>query len=292
MGGEGLNFPLSTITPDDRDKEFQKLQKLKFNDKDELSLSYAGNKASNFYFQLFRSKTKIGKWSHWDAWNDPDKRKKIINADKSLHKKNPKCIGTPTCLRSAMRMSLGSVNQFKPYVAVFVYQKFKPNRILDFTAGWGDRLVAAMSQNIDYIGIDTNKSLKGPYTRMIKEFSKRSTSKVKMIFKKAQDVDYTKLEPYDLIFTSPPYFSLEQYRGMEKFDNDKDFVTSFFIPTINKSWNSLKKGGVLALNMPEDMYDFLVPILGKGNKIKMPIANRFAYKSKKKRFEYIWWWRK
>ena len=40
-----------------------------------------------------------------------------------------------------------------------MYKKYDATRVLDFTAGWGARMVAAMALDIDYIGIDSNKSL-------------------------------------------------------------------------------------------------------------------------------------
>lgn len=290
--GKAPPFPYRVITEKDRDEAFRKLQNLNFEKGESLSLSSVGNKASNYYFQKYRVKTKVGKWSHWDKWHDKEKREKLIEVDKQLHRGSPKVIGTPAGLNSAMRMSGNSVNQFKPYVGVYIYQLFKPKRILDITAGWGDRLVSAMSQNIDYIGIDTNKSLKTPYGRMIKHFSQFSTSKVIMKFMKAENVEYDKLPKYDLIFTSPPYFSLEKYRGMEKFKDDEDFVKSFFIPAISGAYGNLTKGGHMALNMPEEMMLILKPIYGAPKCIKMPIHSRFSYKSKKKRFECIYVWKK
>jgi 16S rRNA G966 N2-methylase RsmD len=291
------DFPYIKITEEDRDDAFEKLQTLECGK--DLTLSVMGNKASNYYFQPYRSKTKIGKWSHFSAWNDPVKRKRIIEIDKQINRKKPNIIGTPSGLISAMRMSLGSVNQFKPYIAICaVYDRFKPKRVLDISAGWGDRLVGAMARNIDYTGIDQNKKLEKPYKQMIKDFksSKHSggKSEVKMIFKKSQDVDYSKLPPYDLIFTSPPYFDLEQYEGMEVFKDKEDFIENYWKPTVIPAFKYLDKGGHMALNMPEEMYKPLIKIIGKADsKIKMPIQNREAWKKDKvKKFEYIYVWNK
>jgi tRNA1(Val) A37 N6-methylase TrmN6 len=189
-------------------------------------------------------------------------------------------------------MRYGSVNQFKPYIAVYIYQKFKPKRILDISAGWGDRLISAMSQNIDYIGIDSNINLRKPYNEMINDFKNKSESKVKMIFSKSENVNYSSLPPYDMIFTSPPYFTLEKYQNMKEYKDYDDFINSYFIPTINKSFNHLLKGGYLILNMPEKMYISIKPLLGSAKILKMPIRNRFAYKSNKPRTENIYYWKK
>lgn len=285
-------FPVREISKEQIHESFSKLQNEKCDPG--LSLSTVGNDITDYYFQLLRAKTKIGKWSHYSAWQDPVKRARIIQIDKQINRGSPSKIGTSSGLRDAMRMSIGSVNQFKPYIAICaVYKKFMPRRVLDISAGWGGRLIGAMSQNIDYIGIDSNKKLEPAYKKMIAEFSKESKSKVKMIFKKSQDVNYSSLKPYDMIFTSPPYFELEKYEGMEDFKDDQDFIDKYWIPTITPAWQNLSKGGHLVLNMPEAMYKPLIPLIGKYDKrIRMPLQSRFAYKDSAKRFEYIYVWKK
>jgi hypothetical protein len=291
--GSGVPYPYVKITKEERDKAFEGLQNIEC--RGDLTLSNKGNKASNYYFQPYRVKTKVGKWSHFSAWNDPEKRKRIIDVDKHIHRNTPNIIGISTGLRSAMEMTLGSVNQFKPYIAICgVYEKFKPKRVLDISAGWGDRLIGAMAKNIDYIGIDQNKKLEKPYTQMISDFKDDTSSNVRMIFKKSQDVDYSKLPPYDLIFTSPPYFDLEKYEGMEPFKDKEDFIENYWKPTIIPAFKHLSSGGHMALNMPEEMYSPLIGIIGKADsKIEMPIRNRHNWKdSSVKKFEYIYVWKK
>lgn len=292
--GSGVSYPYVKITKEERDKAFEELQNIEC--QDDLTLSNKGNKASNYYFQPYRVKTKVGKWSHFSAWNDPEKRKKIIEIAKQLHrKKSSGFTGEPSQFRDAMRMHLKSVNQFKPYIAICgVYEKFKPKRVLDISAGWGDRLIGAMAKNIDYIGIDQNKKLEKPYTQMISDFKNYTTSNVRMIFKKSQDVDYSKLPPYDLIFTSPPYFDLEKYEGMETFKNKEDFIENYWKPTIIPAFKHLSSGGHMALNMPEEMYSPLINIIGRADsKIEMPIQNRDNWKDGGvKKFEYIYIWKK
>ena len=285
-------YPYTIITPKQRDNDFEKLKNI---DCSKITpLSRIGNKVSNYYFEPYRIKTKCGKWSYLSAWEDEYKRKRIIRLSNQLFRTRPKMIGTPAVYRNAIKMVVGSVNQFKPQIAVGqVYKRFKPKRILDTSAGWGDRLIGAMSQDIDYIGIDQNEQLTTPYNKMITDFQNKSKSKVMMIFKKSQEVDYSKLPTYDLIFTSPPYFDLEDYEGMEKFECKDKFLQTYFIPTIKKSYEYLEMGGHLALNMPEEMYIALQPILGEcDSKIEIPIHNRYAWKGLPNRVHYIYVWNK
>ena len=100
--------------------------------------------------------------------------------------------------------------------AIHMYKKYEAKRVLDFTAGWGARMIATMALDIDYIGIDSNKSLKQDTKnyQVIKPYTK---SKVKMIWIEAQ-VDLSKVGKYDAVFTSPPYEYLEVYENMTNYE--------------------------------------------------------------------------
>eukprot|EP00808_Paulinella_micropora_P020354 g25780.t1 len=197
--------------------------------------------------------------------------------------------------------SVGAAKQIQPEVSIpqlgvsvaflleFTEKHLKSGRLLPTDSskdGWGDRAVAAISQNIPYIGIDSNKSLKTPYKAMLNHFG----GNVKMIFKRSEDISFP--TGYDLIFTSPPYYNTEKYPHMKIHDTIEEFRDKYWIPTITKAHQNLEKGGHIVLNMPDYMYKMTKPILGKARKIKMPIQNRFNSKDNTPRYEYIYYWTK
>ena len=66
-------------------------------------------------------------------------------------------------------------NFFKATLAASVYDLFlrnKPHkRVLDISAGWGDRLLAALSKNLEtYLAYDPNTALQSGYKEMINEY--------------------------------------------------------------------------------------------------------------------------
>jgi len=69
-------------------------------------------------------------------------------------------------LKEVYNICISAINIFRPLVAVELYQRFKPTRILDFSAGWGGRAVGAAVCNISYFGIDINTGLHDPYNKM------------------------------------------------------------------------------------------------------------------------------
>jgi hypothetical protein len=182
----------------------------------------------------------------------------------------------------------GSINQFKPLIAMGVYCRYKPKSVLDMTMGWGGRLVGACILNIlKYTGIDLNHSLKKPYENMISFLKPMTNTKIKLIFKDALKVDYSKID-YDLVLTSPPYYNIEIYNN-QKFMTKETWDEEFYKPLFIKTWNYLKRDGHYCLNVPVEVYERVcIKIFGKADEF-LPL-----YKSKRfedenyKEFIYVW----
>ena len=167
----------------------------------------------------------------------------------------------------------GTINQFRPSEAFRIYCTLNPRvGVLDFSAGWGGRCLAAMAYNIPYIGIDANKNMEKSYNDMIQMISPEKD--VKMVFKPSETVDFSKYK-YDLVFTSPPYFMLEEYQRMPQYGSKEGFLEKFFHPAVLSAWKNLESPGHMALNMPKEMYDSvkgLLPPMWK--RMKLHVSNR------------------
>ena len=125
-----------------------------------------------------------------------------------------------------------------------------PARMLDFSAGWGDRLIGAIASDIDYIGVDPNPCTHRGYAKIIKELgdSKRHTV-IKAPF---EEVPLENLGRADLVLTSPPYFDLEVYSGeagqsILSFPSEQGWLKGFLEPSLKKCWEALRPGGTLVL---------------------------------------------
>lgn len=200
---------------------------------------------------------------------------------------------------SVFQLYYGTINQFRPTVARWIYCTLKPTRgILDFSAGWGGRCLAAMSMGIPYIGIDANNKLESAYKQMIRTID--SDAKVRLIFQPSETVDFSKFT-YDLVMTSPPYFMIEEYEKMPAYKTKEGFIEKFFLPVIEKSWKYLLPGGHMALNMPHEMYmaaRHLLPPLNR--RMILPLHNRHPTNAveqrtigtEKERHELIYVWKK
>lgn len=263
-----------------------------------------GLECLDYFFFKHRIKAKTRRnISFFDAYKDKDilnyldeKLKKIRNVDVSTL--NETALAKQRY--SIFQLYYGSINQFRPTEAKRVYCLLKPKiGILDFSAGWGGRCLAAISLDIPYIGIDVNENLKKSYEDMVSTIN--PSANVQMVFQPSEKVDFSKFK-YDLIFTSPPYFFFEKYEKMPTYESKDMFLTTFFIPVVMNSWKHLLPSGYMALNMPKEMYDSVKSQLPKvWKQLRLPISSRHPKEAAKgekigevdkgQRFEKIYIWK-
>ena len=219
---------------------------------------------------------------------------KLLEYNKNL---NPNTNNT-ALLYKVFQVYYGSINLFKSSISINIYERFKPTSILDFTMGWGGRLVGACILNVpNYIGIDLNVNLKTPYLEMTNVLKTlNTTTNINLIFQDALEIDYSLLD-YDLVFTSPPYFNIEIYNGTTK-KTKNDWIELFYKPIILKTYKYLKKGGFYVLNISIEIYEKIVKIiLGDAIEIiSLKISTRQNQSNKinnlKKYTEFIYVWKK
>jgi len=242
------------------------------------SMSKEGLKLLDSYFFEARSKT-ITKGNSWyDTQHNSEKLEKIEKIAER-YKTTP---------YQAFQLWWGSVNQFRPAIAKWIYTKYKPTSILDFSAGWGARCLGAIELGIPYTGIDSNLGLRECYESLLRDHP----GDVTMYFQSSETFDFSTVE-YDMVFTSPPYFMIERYECMPHYKSKAEFLSVFFRPVIQNVWENLKTKGYLCLNMPEAMYEAIadmLPVLH--DTLQMPLSNRFAKTSTQKRTESIFVWQK
>jgi len=290
------------ITKQEAVASYQTLCETSVGPEGENMRSRAGLDALDYYFLGHRLKAKTKRHlSFYDAMRDPDLVEKLTELV-VRYKKKPLSDYDETGLLKAQyqvfQLYYGTINQFRPVVARWIYQRFLPRvGILDISAGWGGRALAAMSLGIPYIGIDANEKLKPAYERLL---SLEPEAKVRMIFRPSEEVSFANMS-YDLVFTSPPYFMLEEYEKMPAYGSKQGFIDRFLIPVVMKAWMHLQPG-YMVLNMPEEMYEAVRPHLPKiKERLALPLSNRHPVNTAKgqtlgeedkERHEWIYVWKK
>lgn len=274
-------------------KEFEELKRRECREEELAGLARVGLAALDHFFLAQRLKARTRKGlSFWEAMNDPVEIRKLRGIVRRWGRDKEGGARTSETARLyyAFQLWYGTINQFRPAFAKWVYCDLGVQRgVLDFSAGWGGRCLSAMAMGVPYYGFDANKELRGGYARMVRSIGGDDT-RVEMKFGPSEDVDFQKYRgKYDLVFTSPPYFTIEQYRGMPRYGSKEGFLDVFFRPVVRGVWKNLVRGGRMALNMTEEMYVAIqeeLPPLEKT--MKMPIQSRGGKKGGGSELVYVW----
>ena len=187
----------------------------------------------------------------------------------------------PSALQ-VFRLGLGqpAVN-FPPLTAKFLYEHFTKHIdekekviIYDPSAGWGGRILGAMTvkRDLHYIGTDPNPDNVGIYER-VADFYNTHCFQSNPFFGKASPNSYEVYQlgsevigddenflkyfgKLDFVFTSPPYFNREQYsqdenQSFKKFSAYEDWRDNFLKPTLDTAFSFLKNDRYLCWNIAD-----------------------------------------
>ena len=222
-----------------------------------------GNKASNYFQQ-------VNRWSvdgsvspgPQRTWESEKFMTSLMGSAYSL--KLPKI--NRNVLRTMIGLRKYICAQFKPNVAKVLYDKLGSENILDFSAGWGDRLAGFYASETSeyYLGIDPRKENHPIYEEQAEFYHKHMTvfevqKKCNFIESPAEEVDFTKYKDFfDTVFTSPPYFNVERYSYDEtqswvRHKEINEWNENFLQKTLKNLWCSVKSGGYLLVNI-SDVY--------------------------------------
>ena len=300
---EGIAFQIKPISLERVKKDYEKLQKIDLTNISSRCL--IGNDVVDYFTFVERLNTK-GKYNanFYDfLWNIEEfKKKKFIQNmltyyETTKNKNNTK--NQYVVYKEVYNICISAINIFRPVIAMEIYARFKPTSILDFTCGWGGRLIGACALNIPrYIGIDINQNLKPCYEKMMGFLQEEDPTllsttdipvkktDIQLFIQDALTFDYQSIE-YDMVFTSPPYFSLEKYSFNTIYASKEEMKTLFYIPIFQKTFQHLKEGGHYCLNVNQGIYsEICIPLFGKAT-YEIPLK-----KSKRQNnySEYIYVW--
>tara|TARA_R110000782_G_scaffold96722_3_gene181318 strand:- start:21 stop:965 length:945 start_codon:yes stop_codon:yes gene_type:complete len=196
-------------------------------------------------------------------------------------------IPSPTDVYECHRLNNGAIVSFKPATAKYIYKRFNATNVLDPCAGWGGRMLGALSLGISYTGYDTNVKMKLPYSQM-RCVASGFTTPVFMNWYSCLDGDFTDKE-YDLILTSPPYANVELYEGMTPWKNSDDFYKTFMVPLMDKLFT--ETNCPICINMSPVMYDAMVKRYGlkecdESIDLRQQLGKK--YKTVSQNYIYVW----
>ena len=85
---------------------------------------------------------------------------------------------------------------------------------------------------------------------------------------------------YDMVFASPPYYTIEKYPNSIKYESKAEMDKNFYKPLFIKTYKSLQIGGHYIINVCKEVYDkVLKELLGEADEI-------FPLKKSKRQNDY------
>lgn len=235
--------------------------------------SNVGNAASDYFHQTARYMCdSINAPSPYRVWHSEKFLHSYLSALWSLKASKIDTVS----LRSTLGLRKYIASQYKPAIAKSIYEKYHSKDVIDFSAGWGDRLCgfAACKNTESYIGIDPNTEVYKNYKAQTAMYSQIMYPDKRYMFvnSPAEDVSLGN-NMVDTIFTSPPYFNVERYsqdstQSFKRYKTLNKWLQGFLYPTLASSYSALKRDGYLIINI-SDVYS--------GHKINNICDNMNAY---------------
>lgn len=117
-------------------------------------------------------------------------------------------------LKEVYNICISAINIMRPLNCMEIYTKYGAKRVLNFCAGWGGSAVATCALNLAaFYGVEINCDLSEPYEKLVSFLKTKGATEYDVQICDALTVNYLTMT-YDTVFSSPPYYSLENTRTM------------------------------------------------------------------------------
>lgn len=225
----------------------------------------------------------------------------------------------PYSLRETIYVMSHEVSFFRPINIVAIIIIFESKSILDFSSGWGDRLIGALRKGCNYLGVDPNTALRNGYREILRVLGPTGSQLLvdesmihlitpeqinyMLVCSAFEDYEIPADQEFDLIMTSPPYFDLEIYsnettQSTSRYPTQDIWFKYFLMRSIYKAWRHLIIGGkmVLVINDTKSTKSsFVLQMIEEINKISgaefwgcLPYAERKGESLRSPQPMWIW----
>jgi len=250
LGAAQLRQEMSTLVDKDTRSIFGKR---------DLRASNAGLRLANS-FQPRMWSARVNRYlSPMQVFRDDQLLKKAI--ERSFRIWPDRFGANASCIRRILKSFPGaaSVSNYRPTIAKAVISKYCPKRgtVVDFSAGYGGRLLGSIAARRDYIGIEPNRAQVNGFIKMSRAISTAGfvVPAVRFLNGPAEK-ELLGLEACfaDLVFSSPPFFDWEHYsrsndQSFRRYPRYDVWLAEFLSPVVLQSHRVLKRKGRLVLNV-------------------------------------------
>jgi 16S rRNA G966 N2-methylase RsmD len=141
---------------------------------------------------------------------------------------------------------------YRPQMMKLACIKYKPEHVLDPCAGWGGRMLGAVSYGAHYTAFEPNTTT---YSNLMKIVNFLGIEdKVTLICDDARNMDQYNIPKADMVLTSPPYFDLEVYahedtQSIKNLNTYQEWADEFLREVIKLGIEHLNEDGVSCWNV-------------------------------------------
>ena len=219
---------------------------------------------TSYYVKELMSLVKLYSptWSISEVFENNDLIRYFWSRVLSSEKVYPKHHSNIRNFETALRLSGGGVamkpSNFPIETVDEILERFNTNgNYYDFSCGWGTRLLSALRNNVNYFGTDPNFHLIESLKCLHKDYdavnSKESKVDIRCVGSEVFQADW--VDFMGIAFSSPPYFSLEDYRiGSQSYSpgvSYMDWLGVYLAPTILNIKKYLINDGYFLINIKD-----------------------------------------
>jgi len=193
-----------------------------------------------------------------EIWEDP----KSGLAEEILSAKDP----NEAKWELAKKYNYKIATTFIPMYAKSIYEYFDVQKVLDPCAGWGDRMVGALTSTCvkKYVGFDPNQNLVPGYKRIQQDFGngvsiddpdnfyvkfKNGYEIYSIPFENSGNSKRFADEKFDFAFTSPPFFDYEEYNPENP--TYRNWYREFYEPLFTLTESRLRENSFFAIHIDD-----------------------------------------
>jgi 16S rRNA G966 N2-methylase RsmD len=141
---------------------------------------------------------------------------------------------------------------YRPQMMKLACMKYKPETVLDPCAGWGGRMLGAVSSGANYIAFEPNTTTYTNLQKIVKFLGIQNS--VTLICDGAENMNKYELPMVDMVLTSPPYFDLEVYthettQSVSNIESYQNWADNWLRTVIKLGLDHLKPTGVSCWNV-------------------------------------------
>jgi|SRR6266545_76183 len=226
---------------------------------DEIQSSMIGVRLANlFHPQMWRVKMK-GRRSPYTCFEDDEALRRLIRRALTVWA-DRRAVNANNLRGMLLTFShTGRVSNFRPTAAKAIYERYSQDgdTVLDFSAGYGGRMLGCLPLDRTYLGIDPCREQIIGLRRMSAKLSKLVRVRARTVIHQVCAEDFLtgqKARSAALVFSSPPYFNMERYSNSSsqsyiRFPTYEKWREGFIVPVVRQSRRILKKGGYFVVNV-------------------------------------------